>query len=225
MKKEKIVRIVYCVACAVMLIVIILLARSLFAGIKDKPQQQSEATDKDKGGKLFDDFAVVEEIVTVNTQIIEDGLKEMGTLITEEYYFTQVEEYKSSERKWIFDSNASMTFSYDGVVTAGIDCNKVTIEKDDEKKTVTVKLPKADIIDVVVDFESFKIYEEKNGLWNKLDMSKFNNSLIEFENAARAKALEKGILKSADESAQKMISSFVNSLVDNEEYSVEIVVQ
>ena len=56
-------------------------------------------------------------------------------------------------------------------------------------------------------------------------MSKFNNSLIEFENAARAKALEKGILKSADESAQKMISSFVNSLVDNEEYSVEIVVQ
>lgn len=225
MKKEKIVRIVYCVACAVMLIVIILLARSLFAGIKDKPQQQSEATDKDKGGKLFDDFAVVEEIVTVNTQIIEDGLKEMGTLITEEYYFTQVEEYKSSERKWIFDSNASMTFSYDGVVTAGIDCNKVTIEKDDENKTVTVKLPKADIIDVVVDFESFKIYEEKNGLWNKLDMSKFNNSLIEFENAARAKALEKGILKSADESAQKMISSFVNSLVDNEEYSVEIVVQ
>ena len=225
MKKEKIVRIVYCVACAVMLIVIILLARSLFAGIKDKPQQQSEATDKDKGGKLFDDFAVVEEIVTVNTQIIEDGLKEMGTLITEEYYFTQVEAYKSSERKWIFDSNASMTFSYDGVVTAGIDCNKVTIEKDDENKTVTVKLPKADIIDVVVDFESFKIYEEKNGLWNKLDMSKFNNSLIEFENAARAKALEKGILKSADESAQKMISSFVNSLVDNEEYSVEIVVQ
>lgn len=225
MKKEKIVRIVYCVACAVMLIVIILLARSLFTGIKDKPQQQSEATDKDKGGKLFDDFAVVEEIVTVNTQIIEDGLKEMGTLITEEYYFTQVEEYKSSERKWIFDSNASMTFSYDGVVTAGIDCNKVTIEKDDENKTVTVKLPKADIIDVVVDFESFKIYEEKNGLWNKLDMSKFNNSLIEFENAARAKALEKGILKSADESAQKMISSFVNSLVDNEEYSVEIVVQ
>ena len=58
---------------------------------------------------------------------------------------------------------------------------------------------------------------------NKADIKNYNDSLIEFENAAKSKAIEKGIVKKADEGALKMISSFVGSLIDSDEYKIEYI--
>lgn len=226
MEDNKKLKTIYIVICIFLSIIIIWLLVGMLnnrnktdnASLKDIVEKQSDK-------KLFDDSPVVEEIVTVNTEIIKDGLKEMGTLITQEYYFTQVEEYKSTERVWIFDSNASFIFSYDGVVTAGIDCNDIEITKDDEAKIINVKIPKSNIIGVNIDHDSFKIYEEKEGLWNKLDMSKYNNSIIEFENEAKNKAINKGIIDKADENAKTLIESFINSLIEDNVYSIEFVIK
>ena len=226
MEDNKKLKTVYIVICIFLSIIIIWLLVGMLnnrnktdnASLKDIVEKQSDK-------KLFDDSPVVEEIVTVNTEIIKDGLKEMGTLITQEYYFTQVEEYKSTERVWIFDSKASSIFSYDGVVTAGIDCNDIEITKDDEAKIINVKIPKSNIIGVNIDHDSFKIYEEKEGLWNKLDMTKYNNSIIEFEIEAKNKAINKGIIDKADENAKTLIESFINSLIEDNVYSIEFVIK
>ena len=220
-KKELII---YGALCLVLFVVIILLTAGVIRGRKDAAGVTGGKVNKtETGKKLFDNEPVPDEVVTINTQIIEDGLKEMGVLITEEYYFTQVEEYSSSKKLWLLDSKAYLAYSYDGVVNAGIDCNDVDITKDDENKKITVSIPAAKIIDVSIDFDSFKTLEEKNGLWNKLDMTDYNSSLVAYENAAKEKALEKGIIDKADEGAKKMIESFVNSLVDSEEYTIEYV--
>ncbi len=176
-----------------------------------------------KNEKLFSDYTKKEEVVVVNTEIIEDGLREMGTLITEEYYFTQVEEYTSTTKAWIIPSTAKCTYSYDGTVTAGINCKDVKVDKDDEQKIIKITVPQAEILNVNIDLNSFQIYEEKNGLWNKIDMTKINDSLIEFEDAARTKAIDKGIIDKADEGAKKMIESFARSIADTDEYSIELV--
>ncbi|MBR6238378.1 MAG: DUF4230 domain-containing protein [Lachnospiraceae bacterium] len=226
LKKNKKAAIAYAVICLILLTIIIVLMASVIRKKNISPSDGaviSEAQDRNK--KLFDTADIPDEIVTINTQIIEDGLKDMGVLITEEYYFTQVEEYSSSKKVLIFDSKSSFTYSYDGTVSAGIDCNNVKIAKDDEAKTVTITIPKADIVSVNIDKESFKIYEEKEGLWNKTGINDFNDSLIEFENAAKAKALEKGIIDKADEGAEKLIASFVDSLIDSDEYTVTYVTE
>ena len=54
-------------------------------------------------------------------------------------------------------------------------------------------------------------------------MTSFNDSIKEFEDSAKKKALEKDIISKADEGARKMIESFVNSVIDSDEYSVEYV--
>ena len=216
--------IIYGALCLVLFVAIIVLTACVIRGRKDAAGVTGGKVNKTEAGKkLFDNEPVPDEVVTINTQIIEDGLKEMGVLITEEYYFTQVEEYSSSKKLWLLDSKAYLAYSYDGVVNAGIDCNDVDITKDDENKKITVSIPAAKIIDVSIDFDSFKTLEEKNGLWNKLDMTDYNSSLVAYENAAKEKALEKGIIDKADEGAKKMIESFVNSLVDSEEYTIEYV--
>ena len=165
----------------------------------------------------------VKEVVTINTKVIEDGLREMGTLITQEYYFTQVEEYTNTEKFWIFDSTASFTYSYDGVVAAGIDCSQITVVKDDEKKVITITIPKAEITSVTIDNDSFKKYEEKNGLWNKVTTDKFNDSMAAFKETAKNNAVAKGLLKNADKSAEQMIVSFAKSVSADAEYKIETV--
>ncbi|MCR4865459.1 MAG: DUF4230 domain-containing protein [Lachnospiraceae bacterium] len=224
MEDNKRLKTVYIVICIFLSIIIIWLLVGMLSRRNETDNESlKDIVEKQSDKKLFDDSPIVEEIVTVNTEIIKDGLKEMGTLITQEYYFTQVEEYKSTERVWIFDSKASFIFSYDGVVTAGIDCNDIEISKDDETKIITVKKPKSGIIGVNIDHDSFKIYEEKEGLWNKLDMTKYNNSIIEFENEAKNKAINKGIIDKADENAKTLIESFINSLIEDNVYSIEFV--
>ena len=213
---------IYIVVNIVLLIIVIFFAVKLISGNKQKSEAFDNTKPVTKTEKLYANENVEVEVV-INTQIIEDGLREMGTLITQEYYFTQLEEYTNTEKFWIFDSTASFTYSYDGVVAAGIDCSKITVVKDDDKKVVTIKIPKAEITSVTIDNDSFKKYEEKNGLWNKVTTDKFNDSMAAFKEKAKENALSRGILKNADESAEKMILSFAKSLSVTEDYKIETV--
>lgn len=203
--------------------VVIWLLCGMFFGREDSEEEYSHSSKKEST-KLFDGFVLSTEEVTISTEVIEDGLRDMGVLITQEYYFTMVEEYTDTKKVlFIFPSVSSFIYSYDGVVTAGIDCTKIDVSKDDTKKEITISIPKSDIYSVNVDQESFKVYEEKERLWNQLTLSDFNSSRTEFENSAKEKALSKGILKQADTNAKNVIKNFVDALQESDDYRVNIV--
>ena len=46
-------------------------------------------------------------LVTVNTETIREGIANMGTLITQEYYFTQVEKYTKEKTIMKFITSSS----------------------------------------------------------------------------------------------------------------------
>ena len=64
---------------------------------------------------------------------------------------------------------------------------------------------------------------EKEGLWNPITLEDQNASLIELEDKAIKRAIEKGILEKADEEARNLITSFVGGYVDLSEYTVNYV--
>ena len=175
--------------------------------------------------KEVEKFVEVEKEIT--SEIIEDGLKDMGVLITEEYYFTDVISY-SSVKKFLKTkielgfTESSYLAGYDGVVSAGVDFSKVSVEKDNETFTVTVHAPKPEIQYVDIDFNSFVLYSEKEGIGNPISAEDFNASLVELENTARVKAKEKGLLEKADENARIMIQNFISGLIDTSVYSIRI---
>ncbi len=162
-----------------------------------------------------------EKVITAGT--IQDGLRDMGKLVTEEYYFTEVISFSSIKKylkvEWKI-TESSFLASYDGVIHAGIDFAEIGIEKDDELKKITVRLPQAEIQAVDVDPESLVVYSEKEGIGNRITLEDYNNALIELEKNAKNKALEKGILERADESTERIIRSFIGSLVDTSAYTV-----
>ena len=162
----------------------------------------------------------VEKIVTVEKEItadvIQDGLNDVGVLVTEEYYFTEVVGFSSIKKLFkkleLGITESSYLASYDGVVTAGIDFTKITVSKDSELHTVEVRLPKAEILNVDIDPESFELYSEKTGLGNPISAEDFNSSLVELENTASEKAIERGILDRADQNAKTVVKNFIAGL-------------
>ena len=148
----------------------------------------------------------------ITAQTLQDGLNDMGFLVTAEYYFTEL---------GITETNYCA--AYDGTVNAGIDFSGVTVEMDDALGTVVVRVPAAEIFDVDIDTDSFRLISEKSGLGNPVSVADFNTSLAELESTASEKALERGVLEKADENARLIIRGFVGSLVDLSRYTVSCV--
>ena len=185
----------------------------------------------DMSGRKMNDYntpslAPKEEkvLVTVNVETIEDGLENMGVLVTQEYYFTQVETYTKEKKILNFiNSESGFTYSYDGKVTAGIDFGKVTVTKDEDTKTLTVEIPYSELEATDIDMDSFKIYSEKESLWNSLDLEDYNMSMAEFEETAERKAIDSGILERSNEQAKELIKNFIVNMPGTENYTIEFV--
>lgn len=161
-------------------------------------------------------------VITVNTKTIQDGLVNMGFLVTQEYYFTQIETYsKDKNILFVIPTTSGFTYSYDGAVMAGVDFAQIKIETDADRKFITVKMPASEIQAVTIDKDTFKIYSEKDSLWNPLKLEDYNVSLVEFENAAKEKALASGILTRSDEQARSLVRQFISSLPGTAAYTVE----
>ena len=160
-------------------------------------------------------------VIAVSTDTIQDGLANMGVLVTQEYYFTQVEKYTKEKTflKFITSSSEFM-YSYDGAVMAGIDFEKIEIKTDEDRKIITVDMPDSEIQAVTIDKDTFKIYSEKDSLWNPLKLEDYNISLVEFEDAAKEKAIASGILGRSDEQALNLVREFISSLPNTGEYTI-----
>lgn len=174
----------------------------------------------------------VEKIITVekeiNSEILQDGVRELGLLVTDEYYFTEVVSYSSIKKLWKLDlgiTESSYLASYDGIVRAGVDLSAASIEKNDDQKRITVTLPAAEITSIDIDPETFQLYSEKAGLGNPISAEDFNNSLVELEATAREKALERGLLERADENAKALVRNVIGALCDLNEYSLVFVLE
>ena len=176
--------------------------------------------------KEVDKMMEIEKVLY--SEEMQSGLRDLGVLITEEYYFTDVISFSSIKSLLSTDIQLKFTESsylatYDGVVTAGIDFTAASVSADENNRKMTIRLPKAQIQQVSIDPDSFVLHSEKVGLGNPLSVEDFNSSLKELEDSARAKAESKGLLDRANENARTVVSNFVSGLVDPEEYTIEII--
>lgn len=171
-------------------------------------------------------FSLVKEEETVVLETVQDALKAMGELTTEEYAFTEVITYSNLKQFLGIDlpwTETNYIASYDGVIHAGIDFTaiKVAGEQRDDGVHLTVTLPKAKIQSTEIDPNSFVLYSEKTGLGNPLSASDFNQSLTELERDAQKNAIDKGVLDRADEQARLLIERFIQSVLAEDTCTIE----
>lgn len=169
---------------------------------------------------------ITETETTISGEIIREGLADIGELATEEYYYTEVETYDSNKK--IMDFNIPFTtsrfvYSYDGVIKAGIDFGAIEVEKDDLTKIITVQLPKAKILSSEIDEDSFKMYDEKQSIFNQISISNFNDTNADLKARAEENAIKRGLLDNADANALVMLKNFLLSTYEVSDYAIKVV--
>lgn len=171
----------------------------------------------------------VEVVKKVDISTVEEKLRNMSFLITQEYFFTDVIDYQSAKDLKIFGKaiatsvfKSGYMVQYDGTVSAGVDFSGVTVSRDEEMQVITVEVPAAVLYNTSIDFDSFMLITEKESAFNKLSAEDYNSGLQELVKKAEARAIERGILKDADMNARLLINGFVNSLLEGETYSVRV---
>ncbi len=151
------------------------------------------------------------------------GLKDIGMLITQEGYYTNVQCITDKRELWgvtIPFTTSKYIYSYSGKVTAGLDFSQIEIVTDEKSKTVTVKLPAVTLYDINIDNDTLKIYDESQSIFTPLSVKDLNDAQIAIKEEVRVTAVEQGILQSATKNAETLITGILSAAIDSEQYTI-----
>ena len=171
---------------------------------------------------------LVEKEVVISGSTIESGISNIGKLCTAEYHFTHVESfedtmYLSTGKLKIPGTNSYFIYSYDGKIMAGVDFESVTVVKDDESRSIRVILPEPEIISSSVDPDSFKLYDEKNSIFNRYGVEEVADSFADMLKAEEDKAKKDGLLIEARDNARLLVENFVRAGYNVGDYSIQVI--
>ncbi len=146
---------------------------------------------------------------TVDNTYLSSVLSKSSELTTSKLNYTGMTEYHDSGVKIINRSDFIMV--YKATVRAGINVKDVKSEVDQEKKVITLYIPKAEIQEVKVDPKTIKYFDEDFALFNVDEKEDSNKAIALAEDAAEKEAAYMGILKLADEQSEALIKGILST--------------
>ena len=156
---------------------------------------------------------------TLDTTYIIAKLEKSSELTTAKLNFTGMSEFKDSGIAFISKSDFIMV--YEATARAGINVKDIKVVADDINHVVWLTLPQAEILDVKVDMNKIKYFDEKFSLFNvdaKEDANKAN-ALAEEE--AKKELAGMGILEMANDQAEALIKGLLQDVVPKD-YEIKI---
>ena len=121
----------------------------------------------------------------------------------------------------LFRSHKKFIISYDGEVNAGINLEEAEVLLNDQDKKISIILPKSKILNHVIDENSLTVFDEKNALFNKLEIKDFSNFRKDEMKKVEEDLFSKGFLEEADEKSKDAIRDIlkINPLL--EDYTID----
>lgn len=167
--------------------------------------------------------------VTISAETIQEGMNDIGQLVTQEYTYTEVSSISRDKVTTVFGkevkipgATSTCIYSYDGVIKAGVDFSEISVSKNDEEKAILIEMPEAKIISNELIEDSFKLYDEKNSIFNPWSVEDYHISNAQIKDTALDRAQKNGILKKATDNACVLIQGFLQSGYELSDYQIII---
>lgn len=143
-----------------------------------------------------------------------DTIKEIAQLATIEYHMT-IYEHVTEEHKWYEWKDAEILVILHGVVRGLIDLEKIDMNKSDDNRIITIKIPKDALRITNPEFgpDDIKVTTISNpNIFHKISDNDRNMAVKKGINDFKNKAIESGIEEKTLDEAKKVISEFLASL-------------
>lgn len=155
----------------------------------------------------------------VDTTYIIAKLEKSSELTTAKLNYTGMSEYKDSGISFI--NKADFIMVYEATARAGIDVKEIEVQADNITHTVWITIPKAKILEVKVNMDNIKYFDEKFALLN-VDYKEDANRATSLAEKEAIRELENmGILEMADEQAEALIKGLIQDVVPKN-YEIKI---
>lgn len=151
---------------------------------------------------------------SVLSDTIEEEVSKVLEISTVKYNYTNVVAYKDNKTINGFNvpfTNKGFLIKYEGYLKAGIDGSNMEVTML-EPKSVEIKLDKPKIFDNVINEEDIYVYNEKESVFNKLELQEVYDIMAEEKKKVEKDIIEKGFLDEAEENAEDIIVSLLEGL-------------
>ena len=170
-----------------------------------------------KGGLLKTETKVSSDII--KNQIL--SVKELTTL---KYKYTNVGSFENQQEFYGMKlpfTQKKFIISYDGEVNAGINLEEAKVSLNEADKKINIQIPHAVILNHVIDEDSLTTLDEKNSIFNQLEVKDFSDFRKDEMKKIEKELEEKGFLQEADEKTKEAIVEIlkINPLL--EAYTIE----
>ena len=167
------------------------------------------------------------EIFNHNETVTEFGFRDVGLLVTQEWYGRIVEDSKVDRKLFnlfsIPGTESRQLFSIDVEVSAAVDFEKIKydVKRKSDNVIIVVSLPHAEIYNSSEVIGSFISYIDTESWFSRIDVEKNQEAREAIRKKAEDIALEQGLLTKADENAQKVITNMIKGNNLTKDYEVE----
>lgn len=167
-------------------------------------------------------------IITGDT--IREQFSDLGELVAIEYIYTNADQYENQNQVTVFKWEVGVPFtaksfliSYDGRIKAGVALSEVQVDVNDSARAVTVTLPPAEITSHEIFEDNIRVFNERDGIFNKITVENYADFISGQKTVMEERAVDLGLLTSADKNAQTVIRSLLSTLPGMENYRLTVV--
>ena len=142
----------------------------------------------------------------ITSTLIFNKLINVRELTSLKYYYTNMGQFENQNTFYGYKvpfTSKKFIVSYDGVIHAGVDLEKMEVKLKD--KSIEIKIPASKILSHEIYEDSLKVFDERESIFNKIDIEDYNNFSKDQKKEVEDKAIKRGLLKEADEEAKKAI--------------------
>ena len=166
-----------------------------------------------------------EEPPVVTSDLLGEQLRSVQELTTVAYYFTNMGRFENQVDFYGWKvpfTTKSFIVSYDGVIKAGMNLEEVSVEVDEESKTVTVTLPESKILSHEIPEDSLEVFDESDNIFNRISIEDYAGFTKDQKDKMEQRAIDNGLLTSANEKARAAVTSFLSLLPEMEVYTLTV---
>jgi hypothetical protein len=175
--------------------------------------------------KLEELLNVKETTPVISRTLLKQEISSLSELVTKKYWYRNATQ-QDEAKEWLWGT--TMPFSdiqfvalYDGYIKAGIDLKKVDFNVNQQRKTITITMPKSQIFDHNIPQETINVLQVKNNFFNSVSFNDYNRFISSEKIEMEKTAIGQGILTEADEEAKRIIEAFLKNVPGVDAYTLK----
>lgn len=100
---------------------------------------------------------------------------------------------------------------YSGYLKAGSDLSELEVTTDDGEEKISLRIPKAKILDNVVDTEKTTVEDIKGNIFSNYPTQKVFDEVNENKEQIEEEKIDQGLLDEADQRTEELLTDFLNA--------------